>query len=232
MRRALVVDYGNAVAVYLFNVTVAVGNNNHTRVLCGTIFHTRTYDRRFRSDERHSLTLHVRTHESTGCVIVFEERYHGCCNGNYLSRRNVHVIYFISVYLLYFIVNTRHNELILEESVFIQRLVSFGDSAGLFLFGCHVNNLVGNLLVDLIDYLVRCLNEAVFVYSRVCCERTDKTDVRAFRSLDRTHTAVVRVVYVADIRACTLSAESAGAQCTQTALVSKLCKRILLIHEL
>ena len=43
-------------------------------VLCGTVFHTRTDDRRLRLDERYGLTLHVRTHEGTDSVVVAEER--------------------------------------------------------------------------------------------------------------------------------------------------------------
>ena len=60
----------------------------------------------------------------------------------------------------------------------------------------------------------------------------NQADVRAFRRLDRAHTAIVGVVNVSDVEGCAVTRQTAGAQCGQTALVRQLRQRVVLIHEL
>ena len=60
----------------------------------------------------------------------------------------------------------------------------------------------------------------------------DQADVRTFRRLDGAHAAVVAVVHVADLEACAVTGQAAGAQSRQTALVRQLRQRVGLIHEL
>ena len=38
------------------------------------------------------LTLHVRAHQSTVCVVVFEERDHCCCNGYHHAGADIDII--------------------------------------------------------------------------------------------------------------------------------------------
>ena len=66
----------------------------------------------------------------------------------------------------------------------------------------------------------------------VCSQGVDKTDVRTFRCLDRAHTAVVRGVNVTDFEVSTVTGKTARTECGQTTLMSKLCQRVRLIHEL
>src|SRR5260370_20805769 len=62
--------------------------------------------------------------------------------------------------------------------------------------------------------------------------RADETDVRSFRCLDRTNSAIVRRMYVAHFEARPVPAQTARPECGQSALVSQLGQRIRLIHEL
>ena len=124
------------------------------------------------------------------------------------------------------------NTLIYKPSVFIQRLVCLSD-CDIVLFICgQITDSIRNYVINLVNLAVRCLDETETVDTSVVRKRTDKTDVRTFRSLNRTHTAVVRVMYVADFKACTLTGETARAKSRKTALMRKLRQRIVLIHEL
>ena len=57
----------------------------------GATFHTGSHQRSFGNQERHGLTLHVRTHEGSVGVVVLQERNQRGRNGHHLARRNVHV---------------------------------------------------------------------------------------------------------------------------------------------
>ena len=122
----------------------------------------------------------------------------------------------------------------------VQRLVGLSNDVLVLDVSGHILDLVGDDLVDeaallvvgLLDLAVRSLNEAVLIDLGVGCQIGDQTDVGAFRSLDGAHTAIVAVVDVADFEACAVTAQTAGAQSRQTALVGQLSQRIVLVHEL
>ena len=52
-------------------------------------FHTGTYQRSFRTQQGHALTLHVRSHQGTVRVVVFQKRNKRGRNRHQLFRRNV-----------------------------------------------------------------------------------------------------------------------------------------------
>ena len=76
------------------------------------------------------------------------------------------------------------------------------------------------------------LDKPVFVDSRKARQRRDKTDIRTFRRFNRTDTAVVRRVYVADFEAGALARQTAWSKRRKTPLMRDLRQRIRLIHEL
>ena len=123
---------------------------------------------------------------------------------------------------------------------FVQRLVGLCHNVLVLDVGGHIFDLVGNDLVDqtavlvvgLLHLAVRSFHEAVLVDLGVRCQIGDQTDVGAFRSLDGAHTAIVAVVDVADFEACAVTAQTAGAQSRQTALVGQLRQGVVLVHEL
>ena len=119
-----------------------------------------------------------------------------------------------------------------EVALFVERLVSLSNSVVVFLVGSHIYNLVGYSARLLVNLAERSLDKAVFVNLRECCEVGDKSDVRSFRSLDRTHTAVVSIVNVTNLESCAVTGKTAGAERRETSLVSKLRERVVLIHKL
>ena len=60
----------------------------------------------------------------------------------------------------------------------------------------------------------------------------NKTDVRTFRGLDRAHSSIVGVMYVTDLEGCSVTGETAGTESGDSSLVSQLCQRVVLVHEL
>ncbi len=50
------------------------------------VLHAGSDIRRMRIQQRHSLTLHVRAHQGTGSIVVFQEWDTGGCDGNDLFR--------------------------------------------------------------------------------------------------------------------------------------------------
>ena len=160
------------------------------------VFHTSTNERRFRIDQRNSLTLHVGTHEGTVGVIVFQERNTCCRNGNYLFRRNVHVIY---TRCWIFLVNplvTSHDNFFSKSAICVQFRVSLRYCVFIFFIGSQPNNFVGNFTSCTVNLTVWCLNETILVEVSVRRQVIDQTDVWPFRCFDWTHTTIVSVVHV------------------------------------
>ena len=86
--------------------------------------------------------------------------------------------------------------------------------------------------VRLVNLPVRSLDKSVFIDSGICRKGVDQTDIRTFRSLDRTHSSVVGIMNVADLKSGTVSGKTSRSECRQTSLVRQLTERIVLIHEL
>ena len=63
------------------------------RVLGGAVLHAGADDRRFRTEQRHGLTLHVRAHQRAVRVVVLEERNQRRRDRDDLLRRNVHELH-------------------------------------------------------------------------------------------------------------------------------------------
>src|SRR5699024_11709013 len=62
--------------------TGLLGGDDVTGVDSGTVFHAGAHYRGLGNHQRHRLTLHVRTHEGAGGVVVREERDPGRCRGH------------------------------------------------------------------------------------------------------------------------------------------------------
>ncbi len=88
-----------------------------------------------------------------------------------------------------------------------------------------VNLAVGNLTV-------RSFDKSEIVNLCINAKRRNQTDIRAFRGLDRTQTAIMGIVHVTNLETCTLTRQTAGAQSRQTALMGDFSQRVRLVHEL
>ena len=242
--------------VDLDDVSLMLGADELAGVEGSTELHAGADERRMRTNQRHSLALHVCTHEGTLCVIVLEERNEVCCDGEQLARRHIHVVDIGDVDLgrcaegAVEVARTGNDTLRLDKLAGLR--IGDDEAAGLgvvrrvcrcdvvvFLFVCrHPVDIVGDLAID--DAAVRSFDEAVLIHMGIEGERADEADVRAFRRLDRAHAGVVRVVDVADgrrhvrtaARARLVPCKATRAKRGQTALVREARERVILVHEL
>ena len=212
------------------NNTVILTENNCARVNRSLVLHTCSDDRSLGAEERNCLTLHVRAHQGTVCVIVLKERNHCRSNGNEHLGRNVHKADSGIVNLMELVTVTCHDLTSYETAFLIKRLVGLSNDKLVLLVCRHIDNLVKHLAVN--NPSVRSFDEAVFVNLCKGCKVGDKSDIRTFGSLDGTHTAVMAVMNVSDFKSCTVTGKTAGAESRKTALMSKLGKGVCLIHEL
>ncbi len=192
--------------------------------------HAGADQRRIGTQQRHRLTLHVRTHQGAVGVVVLEERDQGRSNRYQLLRRNVHEFYFITIDEHELAVLTGVDQFIDETVLLVEWRVRLGDRMPFFLESREVLDLVGDLAV--LDDPVRGFDEAMYVDPGVGRQRRDQADVRALRGLDRTDATVVGRVDVTNLEAGAFTGQAAGAEGREAALVGDLRQRVGLIHEL
>ena len=90
----------------------------------------------------------------------------------------------------------------------IQRLIGLRHMIIVFLIGSHVYDFFRNYRVGrivMVDLAVWRLDKAILVNPCISSKGVDKTDVRAFRRLDRAHSSVMRIVYVTYLESGTVS---------------------------
>ena len=74
--------------------SVTLCKNNSSRVNRGLALHASLDKRRRRANRWDCLTLHVRAHQSTVCVVVFQEWNHRRSDRNQLLWRNIDKLHF------------------------------------------------------------------------------------------------------------------------------------------
>ena len=229
---AAVVAHLDVVGRHSQHNAVALGENDHAGVHAQLVLDACGDDRRLCDHQRHGLTLHVRAHEGTVRVVVFQERDHGRRDGDHHARGDVDIVDAVAVDLDDLVAVAAGDTVVDEAAVFIDRLARLRDDVAVLDVRRHVLDIVGHTAGALFHAAERRHEEAVLVHAGVGREVADQTDVRTFRRLDRAHTAVVAVVHVTHIEACALTRQAAGAECGDTALVRQLCQRVGLVHEL
>ena len=128
--------------------------------------------------------------------------------------------------------NTGNYALIYKPVIIIKRLIGLGNNQAVLLVSSNILYLVSNTHVGLVHAAIRSFHKAEAVNPGIVGQGTNQTDVRTFRGLNRAHAAVMGVMYVTHLEACTLTGETARTQGRQTALVGQLCQRVMLVHEL
>ena len=210
-------------------------SHTYTRVYRSLSFHTGSYNRSFCSQKRHRLTLHVRSHQRTVGIVVLKERDQGCRHREHHLRRYVHVIKHLTLIFLGLFSVTTGYIFTDEMSFFIQRLIRLSHMVVILFIGSHVYNFVCYpwiLGIRLVDLSVRSLDKSIFIDPCIGSKGVDQTDVRSLRSLDRTHSSVMGVVDISNLKSGTVTGQTAGTQCGKTSLMSQLAQRVVLIHEL
>ena len=222
----------HAVGVNLSDGAGTLAKHANARIHRRLIFHARSDNRRIGFKKRNCLALHVGAHEGTVGIVVFKEGNHRCSHRNNHLRRNVHKFGHFPFDLDKLVSSAGRNLCAGKASVLVQRLVGLGNDKIVFLVGGHVNHLVKHDAGLLVYPAVGSLYKAVFVDSGKGGKVGYKSDVRSFRGLYRTHTAVMGVVNVSHLESGAVTGESAGAESRKAALMCKLCQGVGLIHKL
>ena len=197
-------------------------------------FQTRSDDRSLRHHQRHGLTHHVRSHQRTVGIVVFEERDQAGGDRRNLVRSNVHQIHFRSRHHRKIAVVARFDLVRHEELArIVQRSVGLRNGQSFLLFGAEIMNpFIRQIDPSVRHFAVRRFDKAHVADFRVNAQRRNQSDVRAFRRFDRTQTAVMGIVHVAHFESGALTRQTAGPQSRQAALMGHFGQRIGLIHEL
>ena len=202
------------------------------RRLC---LHACAHHRSLRGQKRNCLTLHVGSHQRTICVIVLQEGNQRGSHGKHHPRRYVHVVKHGPGILRSLILVTARNGIADKMPFRIQGLTGLSHMVIILFVRRHVYHFVGNhrvVPVCFINFAVRCLYKTVFINPGIACQRVDQTNVGAFRRLNRTHSSIVGIVHVSDLKSCPISGKAAGAQGRKTPFMSQLAQRVILIHKL
>ena len=144
-----------------------------TGVNCRLYFHSCTDYRSFCLKKRHGLTLHVRSHKGTVCVVVLQERDQRCSNREHHLRRNVHIIKHTSLVFLRLLAVTTGYVLTDEMSFLIKRLVRLCYVVIILFIRCHVYNFFRNARIFWISFInlaVWCLYKTILIDSCIACQ--------------------------------------------------------------
>ena len=161
---------------------------------------------------------------------MLEEGNETSCDRNELFRGNIHVINPAWINFDELPTLTRSNALVKEATLLVNRIVSLSNEISLFLVSSKIFNRIGHLA--LFHNSIRSLDESELVNTCVGAHRVNESNVRAFRSLNRTNPTIVRSVNISDLKTSTITIESTRSKCRKTALVSKLGEWVGLVHEL
>ncbi len=216
----------------LCNRACVLRKDGYTGVNGGLVFHTGADEGSFGLEQRNRLLLHVRAHQSTVRVVVFKEGNHCGSDGNNHFRRNIHVVDPCGVNFDEFVFVSAGYLRYCKAIVLVKGGVCLSNDIIVLGICGHVLDFVKYNAGFFVNLAERRFDKAVFVYLCIGCKVGNKSDVGAFRGFDRTHTTIVAVMYVTNLEARTVTGKAAGTKRGQTALMSKLGKRVRLIHKL
>ena len=111
-------------------------------------------------------------------------------------------------------------------------LVRLSANALVFFIGSQIDHFFGNNAINFVDFPIRSFDKAKSVDTAKRRQRANQTDIRTFRRLNRTHTAIVRMVNVADFKAGAFTTQNAWAQGAETTFMRQFRQRISLVHKL
>ena len=230
-RRFIVMHaHHHAVCVHIFHHAAAPRHNRCCAVHGYRAFNARSHQRFLSAQARHSLTLHVRTHQSTVRVIVFQERNQRSRHGYHLPRCHVHILHAVGRCQNGFAFFAASNQIAEQFTVFIQIGIRLRNHIAAFFNGRQIVNFIGYFAVH--HAAIRCFQKAVFVGACVNRQRVNQTNVWTFWCFNWAHATVMRWVYVAHFKARAFACQTTRPQSRNTALVRDFRQRIGLIHKL
>jgi hypothetical protein len=179
--------------------------------------------------QRHSLPLHVGSHEGPIGVVVLEKRNQPGRHAHHLARRDVDVFDLVGRHEHEVATLAGHDRVSLEFAIDYQS-IGRGEAGFVFLVGPQPNDIVGEF--GLGDLAIWRDEEPVGIDAGVDREAGDQPDVRAFRCFNRADPAVVRDMNVAHLEAGPLAVEPARAERREPPLMREHRERVGLVDHL
>ncbi|MNX90339.1 hypothetical protein D3C86_1223850 [compost metagenome] len=162
---------------------------------------------------------------------MLQERNQRCRQTYDLVRSDVHVLNLFSFQDREVTCFTGFDFIFSEASFVIQRNVRLCNFFIIFLFRTQVN-LVFQVYFTIINFTIRCFDEAHVIDLSMYTQCRDQTDVWTLWSFNGTQTAIVRVVNVTYLKAGSFTGQTTWSECRDTTLVRDLRQRVGLIQEL
>ncbi len=147
-----------------------------------------------------------------------------------MQRRNVHVFHFFRRAERIVFPLSAGDHLVYKSTLLGEWSVGLSDVVTLFDVRCQIDEVIANFSV--VYLTIRGFQKAVRVHTTVRTHGNNKTNVRTFRGLNRTHSTIVAVVNVPNLEAGSFPGKTARPQRVQSSLVGQFGQRVGLIHEL
>ncbi len=229
---ARIIINGNLIRANALHNAIVLRKHANTRIHASLVLHARANNRRLRLKQRHGLPLHIRSHQSTVCVVILQKRNHRSCHRHNHPRTNIHIIGSIALNFHKTIAIPAVNLRVHKMALFVKGFIRLHHDEFVFHIGRHIDNLRSYHSSRLIDLSKRSLNKAIFVDPRKRRQIRNQANVRSFRGLNRTHAAIMAIVNVTNLKTGSISRKSTRSQSRKPPLVGQLGQRVRLIHKL
>ena len=228
-----VIQNTDSSSINVVNNTISFRSNLRTRVSYQLTFDTCTYDRRFTPQQRNRLAHHVWSHQCTVSIIMFQERNQWSRDWCNLLRRNVHQINLCRFNNREVSILTRFNFVTHKCTVIIQRSISLCNNLFFLFFSSQINQtVIRKIHFSVFHLTVRSFDESQIINLSKYTQWRNQTDVRTFRSLNRTKTTIVCVVNVTNLKSGTFTGKTTRTKGRHTTLVRDFSQGVCLVHEL
>ena len=141
LRQLAVHRYDYLIAVYGGDFASFGSGHDRTGIARHALLKSGGNQRRFGDQQWHCLSLHVRPHQGTVGVVVFQEWNQRSGHRNELLRRHVHEVHFIRLHVDKLTTSPANHTLLGEHPLVIHRRVSLSDEISLFTIGCEIVNV-------------------------------------------------------------------------------------------
>ena len=213
-----------------FDRAVLFRANNGSGVESDFLLQPSADERRFGSEQRNGLALHVRTHQRPVRVVVLQEGNQAGRGTDKLFWRDVHKLDVLRRHFGEVPAGTSHYQRILEPALGVQRSVSLGYDVIFLLVSGEILDFGRGHAV--FHHPVGGFKEAVLVDFGVERHGGYEADVRPLGCFYRAYPAVMAGMNVPDLESRPFPAETTRAQGAEPSFVRQLGQGICLVHEL
>ena len=201
-----VIQDTNSCCIDIFYNTITLCCNLSTRVFNQLFFNTCTYNRSLCTQQRNCLAHHVWSHQCTVSIVMFQERNQRSSDRSNLLWRNIHQLYLVRSNNRIISITTSFYFLTNKFAFIIQWSITLSDYLILFLFGCQIfNTFIRYIHLTISYFTIRSWNKAKFINLSIHTQRRNQTDIRTFRSFNRTQTTIMSIVYVTNLKTSTFT---------------------------